>query len=101
MTGQELIDHAPLSKVGHGYVRVRDSKWANPDAYLRLSVFLRAENGRVLGPWGHLFDRRTQEAIGEKTPQQLLTFAPPFSKVEFLAGNISPYTGPLDPADLG
>lgn len=40
--------------------RVRQPRWANPDAYLRLPLFA---NG-TYGPWAELYDDRTQEAIG-------------------------------------
>lgn len=98
MTGQELVDTAELSAQGHAYIRCRDAKWANPNAYIRLSV-IRHNDIRQLGPWAHLFDRQTQESIGEPTPQAVLTFQPPFNAAAFLSGDYEPWTGPLDEAE--
>lgn len=98
MTGQQMIDAAELSAAGHAYIRCRQSNWADPNDYVRLSV-LRVADGRSLGPWAHLFARRTQEAIGEITPQAILTIRPPFNGATFLTGEYDTWAGPLDPAD--
>ena len=98
MTGRTLVNTALMNKGKHTYVRVRDPKWANPDAYLRLSV-IEHRDERSIGPWGHLFDRRSQEAIGEPTPQQLFTMMPPFDFAAFMDEEVVLYTGPFDPAD--
>lgn len=85
------------------YVRFRDPKWANPDAYARLSVVeITGKDGSVgttIGPWVHLFDRRTQEAVGEPTPQHTPSFMPPFNFKTFLAEELEEWKGPLDLAD--
>lgn len=47
-----------------GIRRVRLDRWANADAYLRITIF----NGYPAIN-AHLFERNTQEAIGEPTPQ--------------------------------
>lgn len=52
-----------------GILRVRQNHWANPSAYLKIDVF-----DGLLGPWGHLYDRPTQEAIGAATPQTFPLF---------------------------
>lgn len=98
-TGQQLIDGAFLNEAGHAYIRCRDPKWADPDDYMRLSVLQQPDGGRSLGPWAHLFARRTQEAIGESTPQQILTLFAPFNRTAFLGGVYDVWDGPLDPAD--
>ena len=98
MTGQQIIDAAEL-KHGHAHIRVRDRKWANPQAYMRLSVLQHDHDGRVIGPWAHLFDRQTQQAIGEPTPQAVLTLMPPFNTRAFLSGDFDVWTGDLDPAE--
>lgn len=98
MTGQQLIETAELSVAGHAYIRCRDPNWASPQAYIRLSVLL--HNGqRTLGPWAHLFDRVTQEAIGEPTPQATLTFMPPFNREAFFSQEYDPWAGDLDHED--
>ena len=69
--------------------RVRLTQWANADAYLKIDLF----PGGMCGPWAHLYERKTQEAIGESTPQNLLTMyadCPDFV----------PYSGPLDKDDV-
>jgi hypothetical protein len=102
MTGRELIYSVALSKAGHAYVRVRNPKWANQHAYLRLSVLLNSDDGmptRCLGPWAHLYDRPTQEVIGVETPQQILTLMPPFDYNGFLTEEVDLFTGDLDPDD--
>jgi len=98
VTGQQLIDAAELSTVGHAYIRCREAIWANSNAYIRLSVVVH-DGKRLLGPWAHLYDRKTQEAIGEPTPQSLLTVLPPFDRNAFLHGDHEPWTGPLDAAE--
>ena len=59
MIGQHMIDAATLSAAGHAFIRCRDVRWADTKDYIRLSVF-RLADGRSLGPWAHLFARRTQ-----------------------------------------
>jgi hypothetical protein len=98
-TVQSMIDAAELSSHGHAYIRFRQANWADPNDYLRLSVLQSANGGRSIGPWAHFYARRTQEAIGEKTPQQMLTIAPPFNREAFLVESYEIWTGPLDPAD--
>lgn len=99
MTGQQLIDAVELNGFGHAYVRCRDPKWADPNDYLRLSVLITQGNKRSIGPWAHLFARRTQEIIGEKTPQVMFTFQKPFDIATFLTEELEQWTGELDPAD--
>lgn len=98
MTGQQLIDAVALGESELGFVRCRDAKWANPDAYLRLAVLV-IDGQRNIGPWAHLYDRATQEAIGEPTPQAFVTFMAPFNMSAFLTQDYDPWTGALDPAD--
>lgn len=98
MTGQELMDAATLPASGHVYLRVRESHWANPQAYARVSV-LTMRDGRSLGPWLHLFDRVTQELIGEPTPQAVAWVMLPNAITRFLMTEQEVYTGPLDPTD--
>jgi len=99
VTGQQLIDAAMLSTHGHAYIRFRDPVWSNPEAYARLSVLVQ-DDRRVLGPWLHLFDRRSQEVIGEPTPQVLMLVGSTlFDPGRFRAYEIEPWTGALDRAD--
>jgi hypothetical protein len=98
MTGRELLQAVALSSEGHAYIRIRDSRWANPHAYARLRVVQMGHGPRALGPWVHLFDRPTQEAIGEPTPQAVLITAT--SLPAFFAEEVIEYTGPLDPKDV-
>jgi hypothetical protein len=67
--------------------RIRLPIWAVPTAYVKLSL----SEGRYAW-WALLFERRTQEAIGEFTPQQLAI-------VFWDSPDWEPYTGALDPAD--
>ena len=99
MTGQQMMDAADLGRAGHAYIRFRESIWANPNAYMRLSVLITSTQERYLGPWLHLYDRMTQEMIGEPTPQNYLTFYPPFNKERFLTEHYVVWLGELDPAD--
>lgn len=69
-----------------GITRLRMPIWANPRAYGRIDIL-----DGFMGPWFHLFDRQTQEAIGEPTPQTILVM-----QVE---GQFDPYDGQLDEAD--
>ncbi len=71
----------------HGIRRLRRPVWAHPEAYLRIDIL----DGRV-GPWFHLYERKTQEVIGEKTPQTFIGLGDTTDDYE-------PYAGPLDPAD--
>lgn len=74
--------------IAKGINRFRRPIWADPNDYARVDVI----NG-MRGPWLHLWARRTQEAIGERTPQDVLNLAQdPTSDYE-------PYTGALDPED--
>jgi hypothetical protein len=90
MTGRELLDSAQIP----GFIRFREPIWASPACYMRLYV---TEHG--IGPWGHLFDRPTQQAIGEPTPQVFPTFGRAFMIEPLLNVIVEPYTGELDPAD--
>ena len=103
MTGRELVDRAALSTAGHAYIRVREPQWANLHAYARFSVLTGAglDQPRMLGPWMHLFDRHTQEVIGEPTPQALCLLLQPGGSRGFLEANWIVYDGPIDPADQG
>jgi len=56
--------------VVRGIERLRLEVWADPHAYLKLDLL----PGGMSGPWAHLYDRVTQEAIGEPTPQDILAF---------------------------
>ena len=74
-----------------GIKRLRDPRWVNPEAYIRIGII---ENGgrRFHGPWGSLYDRKTQEVIGEPTPQKFLL-------MQLLDDNGEEYKGPLDKDD--
>jgi len=61
--------------------------WANPEAYMKL-----VRVGEFHGPVARLYDRQTQEAIGEPTPQE-------FIATSMASPDWMPYTGPLDKAD--
>lgn len=80
MTIKDVLDQRIL--------RVRQKVWADPKDYL---TFDYVEGG--IGPWAHLFARRTQEAIKERTPQDVLIMR--INK----ATDFEVYTGPADPAD--
>jgi hypothetical protein len=69
--------------------RVRRANWT-PTAYL---CVYRREDGAV-GGWSYLFDRPTQEAIGESTPQPILCGFNP-NEGEWVL-----WEGPLDEADM-
>lgn len=73
--------------VKRGISRLRIAKWRNPHAYMKIDLI-----GNTRGPWGRLYDRKTQEIIEEPTPQSW-----------FLLGEDSDeweeYKGPLDEAD--
>jgi hypothetical protein len=99
MTGQQLIDATVIAVHGIGYLRFHDPVWGNPEAYMRLAVVV--TNGeRHLGPWGSLFDRRTQEVIGEPTPQDILIVSKAvFDTKAFKEAELEQWTGALDPAD--
>ncbi len=71
----------------HGISRVRRPMWAYETSYLKID--LRPDGMR--GPWLHLFDRGTQEAIDEPTPQ---TFIAEDTTDDYVA-----YEGPLDRED--
>jgi len=81
-----------------GIRRLRDPKWANPEAYLRIDVF-KSEDGRNLhGPWFRLFERTAQERIGEPTPQTILAFSDLGDRIR--AGEAwEEYVGPIDEED--
>lgn len=72
-----------------GISRFRDSRWANPNAYMRMDLF----PGGTRGPWFHLFDRESQEVCNLPTPQDVLC------TVVSTDAEVEPYDGPLDPAD--
>ena len=95
VTGRQIINRTVFDGP-HTYLRVRRPQWANPEAYYRVSL-LRSHDGSVqLGPWLHLFDRKTQEAISVETPQAMLILG----KIDsFHKSVFDLYTGPLDPAD--
>lgn len=74
-----------------GIARVRDPQWANPEAYMLLHLV----DGKM-GPWILAFDRTTQEAIGQPTPQRIGVWHP------WLHTNVKgvvAYTGPRDRED--
>lgn len=80
-----------------GNPRVRCAIWTNPNAYMKFHL-TKHEDKTFHGPWVELWDRETQELIGEPTPQILLI---PGSPLMSDPGNgWSVYTGPLDPADV-
>lgn len=99
MTGRAAIAAATVSKEGHAYIRLRETAWANPQAYARFSVVRTYDGSRTLGPWMHLFDRLTQEVIGVPTPQVHLLVLDPDMTARVLEEDHDVYTGPLDPAD--
>lgn len=75
--------------------RVRKTVWINPYAYLRQDILKHeSANERFCGPWCHLFDRKTQELIGEPTPQSILAMYCEADDWEI-------YTGPIDENDKG
>lgn len=94
MTGREAVDQCPLVD-GLGWLRVRDPRWVEPGAYLRVTV-LANPLGRSLGPWAHLFSRQTQELIGEPTPQRTMILD---KAAAFFSQDWEVWTGPTDPAD--
>lgn len=71
----------------NGINRVRRSMWANPKAYARIDL---VSGG--MGPWLHLYDRSSQEVIGEPTPQTVLNIGDASDDYE-------EYKGEIDPAD--
>lgn len=74
-----------------GISRLRDPQWANHHAYVRIDlVEVNGVTGH--GPWAHLYDRKTQEAIGEPTPQTFLI-------TSLIDDSGEPYTGELDMID--
>ena len=50
-----------------GIQKLRKPQWVTK-AYLQIDLF---PNGGH-GPWGHLYDKETQQVIGEPTPQHVL-----------------------------
>lgn len=77
-----------------GIRRLRCPNWVNPEAYIRIDI-LQDKGKNCHGPWMRLFDRVTQERIGEPTPQTVLITIG--NTLE--ADDIVEYTGPRDPAD--
>jgi hypothetical protein len=75
-----------------GIQRLRREEWG-PTAYLRLDLVTFGSE-RSAGPWGHLYDRGTQEATGAETPQDVLLLGAD-------AGAWLPYEGALDRTDAG
>lgn len=73
-----------------GIARFRKPQWSNPGAYLRIDIL----GDGTRGPWAHLFDRLSQEAIGEPTPQTFLALALSDDSTGWL-----PWDGTLDVAD--
>ena len=71
-----------------GIARVRLPIWANKNAYMKIDLV----GGGRLGPWGKLYERGTQEAIGEPTPQIL-------SVIGDTSDGYEEYTGELDADD--
>lgn len=71
-----------------GIARFLRPVWADPAAYARIDL----TPGGFRGPWMHLYDRRTQEAIGEPTPQHMPC-------VGDATDDYEPYHGEPDPAD--
>ena len=74
-----------------GISRLRDPKWANPNAYLKIDIV--EQDGRKFhGPWVHLYDRLTQELSGLPTPHTV--------SMLMLSGEPGvAYDGPLDEVD--
>lgn len=68
--------------------RVRQSQWANPNAYLRLPLF---KDG-LHGPWTELYDDGVQQDVLGVRPgsQRLLTLF-------MLDDEVEPYIGPVSP----
>lgn len=52
--------------VALGISRVRRNVWTE-GSYLKLYLI-----GNKIGPWGQIYDRGTQSAIGAPTPQEIL-----------------------------
>ena len=73
-----------------GIARVRLPQWANPDAYLKLDLMA---DGKM-GPWLHLYDRRSQEVIDEPTPQNVIGAWQTRGDDDF-----EEYKGPIDQAE--
>lgn len=76
-----------------GVMRVRKEVWANPAAYMSVHLSKQPDGTHNHGPWAKLWDRKTQTAIEEPTPQTMLIFGSE-SDDQFV-----PYDGPLDPDD--
>lgn len=51
-----------------GINKVKKAEWANPAAYMELSI----TNNKFLGPWGRLYDQPAQDALGIESPQSVL-----------------------------
>jgi hypothetical protein len=72
-----------------GVARVRLSKWAIPEDYLRMDLF---PDGKQ-GPWLHLFSP-SQPRINQPTPQDIL-----FMEFDPNAPEWERYTGPKNAKD--
>lgn len=84
---EHIIEAAP-----EGVLRVRRATWP-ATSYMVLWVATGTDGRRCLGPWFWLFDRRTQEAIGEPTPQKATTIGWDW---RYERGEYEVYAGPLD-----
>jgi hypothetical protein len=51
-----------------GIDKVRKAVWADPDAHLELDLM----EGGKRGPWGHLYDKASQDAMDVECPQDIL-----------------------------
>lgn len=78
-----------------GHRRARRSIWASPECYLRLPRRKCVGDGLIIYEiWSFLFDRATQQLIGEPTPQELFT-----PSIDAPEDDWEPYSGPIDPED--
>jgi hypothetical protein len=69
--------------------RLRRPMWPE-SAYIKL-----APVDEYIGPWAYLYDRQTQSAIGEPTPQTVLVIG----AAHEYCNDFEPYTGLLDESD--
>jgi hypothetical protein len=79
-----------IDMVRAGHERIRKTVWANANAYLRIHIV-----NKGFGPWGYLYDRTSQEGIGEPTPQTMTLFQPGTEEDP----GWEPYAGPRDSED--
>ncbi len=67
-----------------GIKRIRRPNWANPNAYVCLTLL---PDG-MAGPWSYLFDRPCQEAINCPTPQELMILGDTTDDYEEYVGSL-------------